>query len=322
MKVPGSIRAIYETRQPIYAHLKERADDAFRELKKPRWHYESRVKASESFALKIETGRVDDPPNLEDFFACTLVVENVLAIAEAESLIVRRFPEKIVRRPASDAKTSKNAECFPFDDLRLYPKWSSGASRPDGEIEGLQFEVQIKTFLQHAWGIATHDLVYKSNEISWAKRRIAYQIKAMLEHAEISIAEAQALSSSVLLKKVDNRTAELQEISKFLYEKFDSNKLPTDTNRLAGTIADLLKALALTLADLRKALQQETSAGRGVKIINLSPYGILVQSIGNIFPEKILSFKKSKSKFRLLIPSELAFEKTEIKDLTERIMLL
>ena len=51
------------------------------------------------------------------------------------------------------------------------------------------FEVQIKTILQHAWSIATHDLIYKTDTVSWPKERIAFQVKAMLEHAEIAIAE-------------------------------------------------------------------------------------------------------------------------------------
>ena len=64
--------------------------------------------------------------------------------------------------------------------------------------------MQVKTFLQHAWGIATHDLIYKTDDVSWSRQRIAYQIKAMLEHAEMSIQEAGRLAEAVALSKTQH----------------------------------------------------------------------------------------------------------------------
>ncbi len=71
MKIPASIRDLYNAQAQSNAILR----DAALSLLKPRlreyWHFQERIKTEESFAIKIESGRFDDPGKLEDFFACT-----------------------------------------------------------------------------------------------------------------------------------------------------------------------------------------------------------------------------------------------------------
>ena len=47
--------------------LKKRVDILINDIKKPHWHYFSRIKNLESYALKMETGRFN-VDHLEDFF--------------------------------------------------------------------------------------------------------------------------------------------------------------------------------------------------------------------------------------------------------------
>lgn len=308
MKVPLSIRNIYYDQRSSNIKLKELVDTKISSLKKFRWHYESRIKSIESFALKLETGRINNVKALEDFFACTLVVENKGEIKKAEDIILNCFKMKS-RKPHLDKKTHKYSDSFPFDDLRLYVEWKDALTLPPTGVEGTLFEVQIKTFLQHAWAIATHDLIYKSDSVSWAKERIAYQIKAMLEHAEISILEAEKLSESSALDKTNNQTEEILEVIRVIKDFWPEKLLPGNLVLLARNVLLLIECIKIDITRLRGILDMEDSEGRGSKTLNLSPYGAMVQSLFNNEKDKVLEFligdSRNFNRFKILIPNEI-----------------
>lgn len=247
-------------------------------LKELRWHYESRIKEIESYALKIETGRFSDPSNLEDFFACTWVVPNAKEIEIAEQKIRKHF-KLSHRRPEQENSTSKRPDSFPFDDLRLYVSVEDDPASPPFVFSGIVFEVQIKTFLQHAWSIAVHDLIYKSDEASWSKQRLAYQVKAMLEHAELSIQAADILAQSSALSKTDQRTRDLTDMITLMKGQWEEELLPTDIRRLAENTLGLTSALKMKIKQLAKILQEEKDYWTGSFPSNLSPYSIVVQTL-------------------------------------------
>jgi ppGpp synthetase/RelA/SpoT-type nucleotidyltranferase len=285
--------------------LKKKVDERIGNLKEPRWHYESRLKEQESFTLKMESGRVSDPHHLEDFFACTLVVENAQAIERAEKLVSDNFALSY-RRPKRDDYTHKASNSFPFDNLRIYVKWVNDLQQKAiAEIENIVFEIQIKTFLQHAWDIATHDLLYKSDTISWPKERIAFQIKAMLEHAEVSISEVEKTAESVALNKTNKETKELLEIILLIRNFWQGDLLPKNKVILARNILSLLRSVGLSIGELTNILTQETEAGRGAKTLNLSPFCAIVQSLFNCALDKMISYLENGNSSKILIASEI-----------------
>jgi ppGpp synthetase/RelA/SpoT-type nucleotidyltranferase len=280
MKIPQSIRNIYQELEPSYLELKQAVDNEFRNTLPQEWHYVSRVKKAESFAIKIESGRYKSIDTFDDFFACTIVVENISKIKKAKKFIEDRL-EMSHQRPKAAHFTHKSPESFPFDDLRLYVKWKDkSGNRPSG-LDGILFEVQIKTFLQHAWSIATHDLVYKSDEQNWAKERIAYQVKAMLEHAEVSINEADQLSKSSSIKKINFETKQIKKIINVLKEMWPTVALPQNLKLLAINLKNILNELGLSPKNLKEILEKDTEENLGVKALNLSPFGIVVQALFN-----------------------------------------
>lgn len=278
MKIPQSVRNHYQDLEPKYRELKKKVDSLVAGGKPERWHYESRVKTEQSFALKLETGRVRYPSSPEDFFGATLVVENRARIAEAEEFVTGMFP--LARKRPRDARvTHLQPHSFDFDDLRLYVKWRDDKSLPPTGLDGLLFEVQIKTFLQHAWGIATHDFIYKADEIQWSKSRIAYQVKAMLENAELSIGEAESLTGASVLARTDEECRDLQQTIEDLRARWPPGQLPVDLRRLAQNVLKLSFDVQKRMNDIWTAVDDATKAGQGAATLNLSPYGAVIESL-------------------------------------------
>lgn len=304
MKVPASVRRIYEDQQIFYSRLKKQVDQRVAGLKQPRWHYESRIKELDSFALKLESGRVASPAALDDFFACTLVVANGAEIAAAEARLGSTFQVR-ERRPADDARTHKRSECFPFDDLRLYATLPDRPSAPPTDLAGRLFEIQIKTFLQHAWSIATHDLVYKGDDADWSKERIAFQIRAMLEHAEVAIQQADSLAQSAIIAKEDARTASARAVTRLVRSQWSMDELPKDVRRLATNIRGVLKGLEMTPGQLEVILDRGKATRSGRHPSNLSPYATVVQYLFDAEPDRMLALLRRSPGRRVFIPKEI-----------------
>lgn len=305
MKIPQSVRRIYEEQRERNLRLKQEVDDTLKQNKKDAWFYSSRIKDLESFALKLETGRVPDPTQLEDFFGCLIVVENITSIKDAIFLVEKYFQIEY-RRPEQDNLTIKKSHEFLFDDLRLYARLKENEALPPKLYDSVIFEIQIKTFLQHAWSIAVHDLIYKADSIDWAKERIAYQIKAMLEHAEISIMEVETLCQNTTLAKSHDEIQRIAQIIEFLKNTWEDEDLPSDLVRVAKNIRLLCEKLEMKFERLVEIVRQETDLGRGAKTRNLSPYASIIQSIQNQEPDKIKKFVTGKNKkFAIVFPAEI-----------------
>jgi ppGpp synthetase/RelA/SpoT-type nucleotidyltranferase len=300
MKVNKQIRELYTDGRPRYERLAEEVRGTLKSKVEERsWFFTARIKELPSFALKLETGRVENPLALEDFFACTIVVPTMKLIEEAEKLVLEHF-DQVTRRPPQDDKTHKSPSDFTFDDLRLYVKRRPQSSGKDEDLIGVIFEVQIKTVLQYAWSIATHDLIYKTDTVSWPKERIAFQVKAMLEHAEIAISEAERISDAHGVSKMDQRTESILFIIDRAKRFWQPDALPEDLKRLAENILSLLRMAKVQVGDLEKLLSQE-KARVGLIPRDLSPYAFVLQALAQDatvgFQEK---FEQAK-RVRLLI---------------------
>lgn len=307
MKIAKPIRDIYDEREPQYQRLKDDTRARLKpEVEEKRWFYKDRLKQLESFALKVETGRAENPAELEDFFACTVVVPTLGHIEEAVRLIGTIY-EVATRRPPDDTLTHKQASDFMFDDLRLYVRRKPLASGRDADLDSLLFEIQVKTILQYAWGVATHDLIYKTGTISWPKERIAYQVKAMLEHAEAAIADAENLSNTVAVAKQNQTTKDLLTIIQQIREAWRGRieELPADLKRLAETVRQLLAAADVAPTDLRAILDAEKRRA-GFIPRDLSPYAFIVQAMAQSttlnFERK---FKRGHIKLHLVIHGDM-----------------
>ncbi|MNQ75519.1 hypothetical protein D3C85_903190 [compost metagenome] len=235
-------------------------------------------------------------------------MKNLQEIKLAENLISKHFNIKS-RRPFSTNITHKESFAFPFDDLRLYvciKDFQTGELAPN--LYNFLFEVQIKSFLQHAWSIATHDLIYKSDKINWAKERVAYQVKAALEHAELTISGVEELSKLSEIAKENKEVKKVNQMISLILNHWKLEDLPTDKRRLAQNIIAFIDAVLITIDELNEILKTETAIGKGVLTRDLSPYLIIVQSVFNTNPERVkkyLQSTKTWNKQKILITNEM-----------------
>lgn len=300
MKIPLSIKDLYASKYTTYVALQESVDKWVESVKDIKWHYESRVKELESFALKFETGRFDSASIFDDMFGGMIVVSTHSEIVKVEEILREKFI-LVTKKPNSKSFATYSPEHFVFDDLRLYLKFDkNNFLSPKVEVlDGLTFEIQIKTFLQHAWALSTHDLVYKSENISWSKHRVAYQVKAMLENIELSISSAEALSCNDMINKEDKRFKKLGRIVALIESKWDEESLPVDKKRLAENIYECIDKLKISLSDL-KTLIDDTGCNT---LKSISPYQSILMAIIN---QRIDIFERGNpKKLKLLISEEL-----------------
>ncbi|GIG29537.1 hypothetical protein [Cellulomonas marina] len=311
MKIDPAIRTRFERQAAIASALKREVDRDLLKRKHAAWHYESRVKADESFALKVETGRVKNLDEVEDVFGATLVVPNSALLADAEAVVTERYRLQ-ERRPLRSQITTKKPEEFRFDDIRLYVRYARTEGERTAIPDGALFEVQVKTFLQHAWTVATHDLVYKSDQRDWRRERVAYQIKANLEQAEVVIGAIEGLAASAVLPAENPAIDEINLIIAVLSEEWSGTALPRDVRRLAESIQVLLTVVE-SGGDTDKArlLKELLVRGRersaGAHSLDWSPYRSVLNYVAHEHEAKLRKRVRGASRQKLLMyPETLA----------------
>ncbi|PPG06305.1 MULTISPECIES: hypothetical protein [unclassified Rathayibacter] len=304
MKIVHSLRAAFDDQLELQETVEAKVKSIIEPELPATWHYEGRVKRPESFALKVETGKFD-PHELPDFFACTIVVPTMADLGSAEDK-VERLLERVSRKPLTEREALSDAFSFPFDHTRLYCRVRIAPGLESGPINTVEFEVQIKTYLQHAWSIATHDLTYKSSTVSWGTQRVAAQVRATLEAAEVAIVEAVKLTETGnrTLAREDPLTTELSEIVKVLGREFSEQQLPEDMRRLAQTLHTLLGSCKVQVSALASLLRRGREV-RGGHPLDLSPYATVLQYLIDTKASAVKAALKRSKAPKILIPAEI-----------------
>ncbi len=196
MAVPAAVSEGYDRLRSAVDSVSEYVGSTLQHYARRRdYIFRERVKPVESLAEKLETGRYNAWSELDDLYACTIVVPTADHEPDVRAFLELLFEPVMLRGRDT---TAKPPDVFRFDTtryiMRLRPM--PGVERPPG-AESVLFEVQVPSIFQHAWAVVTRDFVYKSDEVDWRRERLVAQLKAAVEQIETIIASFTSTAAGV-----------------------------------------------------------------------------------------------------------------------------
>ena len=139
-----------------------------------------RVKGVASLAEKLEGGRYSNWSQIDDLYACAVIVPTLSEESSVVEFLRDRFDERTLR---SRGKSKKDPDVFRFDSTRFIGSLKASMAG-DGPLAEIQFEVQVRSAFEHAWSVSTHALAYKGGNVGWRHRRLAAQLRASVEQLD------------------------------------------------------------------------------------------------------------------------------------------
>lgn len=182
MLVPASILQKHRYERPYLDVLAQRVRDVVAGYcDRQGYAYAGRIKSSESLVEKIETGRYAKWSDLDDLFACTIVIPTLSDEAGVLKFLRQAFIEDRLR---SRGSTLKDPAVFRFDTTRFIGRLGPGEIERNPVLAAMKFEVQVRTAFEHAWSVTTHALTYKASRVSWRYQRLAAQLRSAIEQLD------------------------------------------------------------------------------------------------------------------------------------------
>ena len=150
-------------------------------------------------------------------------------------------------------------------------------------------------------------------------------VKAMLENAEVSIEKANKLKKLPGLPTNNYKVQFQNEIKAFILKHFNKSILPHDLVTLINNIEYISKKIFhMNLSEIEDCLTADTTKGGGTNTLNLLPFLIILQSIINEKPKKVISFMKRRTNARyspkLFLPKEIDTTKIDQNIVEDKII--
>ncbi|MET8278666.1 hypothetical protein [Micromonospora sp. NPDC005174] len=196
MPAPERLRLAYEQSAPLLRELRDYVSKTLRPYcDSKKFMFLDRIKDLESLNEKLEGGRFSSWEDLDDLYACTIVIP----VPELEGEVLRKLAQSFQQINTRDRSQAKKApDVFRFDGLRWYGRMrAEEAARRQPGLGDVTFEVQVLTAFEHALSLVTHDLVYKADNADWKRLRLAAQLKAAVEQIELIIVAFDHAADSV-----------------------------------------------------------------------------------------------------------------------------
>lgn len=257
MIVPSDIRRAFEFSEVYVTQIENRVRDiVLSYCEREGYAYVGRKKSLDSLSEKLESGRYGAWSNVDDLFGCTIVVPNLERERAVVDYLHRKFNCLELR---ARGKTRKSPDSFRFDATRFIGSLVfDPGTVPHPALASLKFEVQIRSAFEHAWSVSMHGLTYKTDEVDWKRKRIAAQIKAMVEQLDQLIVSFETAASPVVespwpetdyLKAIYERFRSLNDAKAFPQET-----IPSSWSRFSENLYALLQASKIWPRDFNDRL--------------------------------------------------------------------
>jgi ppGpp synthetase/RelA/SpoT-type nucleotidyltranferase len=248
--IPAQLQQKHDLVKPYIAQVAARVKDVVGAFcGDAGFAYLGRVKELNSLSEKIETGRFSAWSELDDLFACAVIIPTL----SDEPRVLAYLRENFLQLECkSRGETMKDPAVFRFDVTRFIGRLSS-ASLPDAsaEILKISFEVQIRTAFEHAWSVTTHALAYKGARVDWRHMRLAAQMRAAIEQLDQVVAGFEN-SANFIAEQVWPEVAAQQNIQRFFVEHFEAGRLPSEVTPSSwGRFCENLLKLVLSNTEKR-----------------------------------------------------------------------
>ena len=247
--------------------------------------FKGRIKSVDSLSEKIEAGYIKSWSEINDLYACTIVIPTRADEDKVSRWLRSAFNELSVKSRESQLKSP---DVFRFDGLRWTGSLNSDIVHSDTNLpaglDEVKFEVQVVTAFEHAWGVVTHDLVYKAGVVSWREQRLASQLKASVEQIEVLIDAFGQASAAVLESPWPEYTVKRSISDEFARMYADGlipdNIVPNSWKRFSDNVYSLIRSYTRgrgSIEEKNKQFQEDLdrivarardnlATGRGVQI--------------------------------------------------------
>jgi ppGpp synthetase/RelA/SpoT-type nucleotidyltranferase len=222
--------------------------------------FTGRIKTVDSVAEKIEMGRYPRFSEIDDLVGFIFVIPTATVEEQVREFCRATFEVIAIR----DKRTAQKApDVFRYDSTRVIARARRPADLVDRLIPSIYdylFEIQVRTAFEHAWSVATHDLVYKTKSVDWKRIRLAAQLKASSEGLDAAVAAFEHLAHAID-ESPWSRVSEQLEVSSYIADLFDGNRVPgtlkpTNISRFCENFCTLVRAIRPThsVGDLLKRI--------------------------------------------------------------------
>lgn len=301
---PNELKTKYEKVLPSVKSIKEGVSSVISEYcEVNHLAVVSRIKSLKSLADKIETGRFKKFEDIDDIVGFMIIVPTLNSIPSTIEFLNSSFEIVSLKKRGG---AFKPPELFRFDSTRFIGKLKNQNDTNPEKLEyNLSFEIQIRTAFEYAWSIATHDLTYKTDNLSWKRLRLTSQIKASVEQLDMLISGFENITEHITESKDQILSVQIAVTDLFI-KKFEEGSIPDvirpqNLNRFSESIIKLLhhseKVVSTDYRKIRKSI---------IKLLNL----ILDNLERKTFPISITLYQSILGELLMLEPT--IFENSKI----------